>query len=508
MTMTMSHRGAGATRTPLRCGARSFLVLLVVAAAVTPLAAAPAAPRSDPAGAPTYLVFGPAERLHPLPAGVEILGPSGAGTLVSGPALAVEELARRGMSLVRLSAATTAQPPARRLAPPLPARLDEYDPAVAAILTRMSTAEITATLQRLQDFRTRHSPTDSCRAAGYYLRDRFQAMGYPVTMDFFNVNGFPAYNVIAEKTGTVRPNEIYIICGHYDSISGQAAISAPGADDNGSGTAAVVEAARVLAAVDCEATIRFIGWSGEEQGLIGSEHYVTNTVIPYNHDVRAVLNLDMIGYVSPAYPEWDANWYADQTVSFALGQFVGNCVETYTTCTLHLIPTTGPQYGSDHYFFAANGYPAVFDIDAQLWGAPDWNPYYHSPQDLIGTLTLDYLTEMARGAVAALAELAGAEGGTTLVDPGDVTPLPLSALAVGPNPFQDQVAFAAGDRDLRLEVVDAAGRKVAALAGRGPLVWRGDDAGGRPVAPGIYFYRVLDRAGREPAATGRLVRVR
>jgi hypothetical protein len=504
--MTRSHRDAGAGRSSFAAGAFPLLLAVLLAAVTPPLAAAPGTPGAP--GTLSYLVFGPTERLHPLPPGVEIVGPSGDGTLVAGPASAVEELAMRGMSLVRLSAARPAAP-ARRVAPPLPAHLEDYDPAVAAIVSRMSTPEITATIQRLQDFRTRHTPTDSCRAAGYYLRDRFQQLGYPVTMDFFTVNGFPAYNVIAEKAGTVRPDEIYIICGHYDSISGQAATSAPGADDNASGTSAVVEAARVLAGIDCEATIRFIAWSGEEQGLIGSEHYVTNTVIPYNHDVRAVLNLDMIGYVSPAYPEWDANWYADQTVSFALGQFVGDCVETYTTCTLHLIPTSGPQYGSDHYFFAENGYPAVFDIDAQLWGAPDWNPYYHSPQDLIGTLTLEYVTEMARGAVAALAELAGAEGGTTLVDPGDVTPLPLAALAVGPNPFQDQVAFAAGERDLRLEVVDATGRRVAALAGRGPLVWRGEDARGRPVAPGIYFYTVRDAATADGArATGRVVLVR
>ncbi len=503
--MTMS--GAGVERSPLRCGASTVLLALCLflLLGVTPLAAAPP---PGAAGAPTYLVFGPAERLRPLPAGVEILGPSGHGTLVTGPASAVEELAARGMSLVRLSADGSPRPPVRRTPPPLPTGIADYDPAVAAIIGRMSTPEVAATIQRLQDFRTRHAPTDSCRAAGHYLRDRFQEMGYPVELDFFTVNGFPAFNVIAEKTGAVRPDEIYIICGHYDSISGQPAISAPGADDNASGTAAVVEAARVLADIDCEATIRFIAWSGEEQGLIGSEHYVTSTVIPQNDDVRAVLNLDMIGYVSPAYPEWDANWYVDQGVSLALGQFVGDCVETYTTCTLHLTITAGPQYGSDHYFFAENGYPAAFDIDAQLWGAPDWNPYYHSPQDLIGTLTLDYVTEMARGAVAALAELAGAEGGTSVVDPGAAAVPSLGTLAVGPNPFRDAVAFAAGARDLRLEVVDAAGRKVAALAGRGPLVWRGEDAAGRPVAPGIYFYRVLDAAGTGASSTGRLVRVR
>lgn len=501
--MTMRSRRAGVV------AGLPFLLVLLLAAAVAPLRAEPARPPADISGVPTYLVFGPRDRMEPLPAGVEILGPSGHGTLVAGPPAAVDELAMRGLSLVRLARPLAAGEPVPRPAPPIPPRAQDFDPVIAQIVSRMSGAQIKATIQRLQDFGTRHTPTDSCRASAHYLHDRFTQMGYPAVFDTFDANGSIAYNVIAEKTGTVHPDEIYIICGHYDSISNQPGANAPGADDNASGTAAVVEAARVLADIDCEATIRFIGFSGEEQGLVGSRHYVLTKVVPQNDDVRGVLNLDMIAFVHPEYLEWDANWYADQTVSLALGQFVGECVQTYTTCTLHLINTQFPQYGSDHYFFAENGYPAVFDIDAQLWNAPDWNPNYHTTRDRIETLDLAYVNEMARGAVAALAELARPRGGTSVADPGAGSALPISALAVGPNPFRGAVVFDAGGRDLALEVVDATGRKVAALAGGGRLVWRGDDARGRQVAPGVYFYRVVDAAGTSRAGTtGRLVRVR
>ncbi len=468
---------------------------------------------AEPAGAQqpaayTYLVFGPSERLLPLPAGVEILGPSGAATLVRGPAPAVEEFALRGLSLVRRSASATTPgpgPAARRQPPPRPPA-PSFNPRIAEIVLSMSTAEVTATIQRLQDFRTRYSTTDSCRAAAEYLRSRFLGFGIPAVFDLFTINGQPVYNVIAEKEGTVRPDEIYIICGHYDSISGQPQTDAPGADDNASGTAAVVEAARVLADIDLAATVRFIAFGGEEQGLVGSEHYVTHTVIPNNEDLRGVLNLDMVGYVHPDFPEWDANWYADILVSETLGDYVAEHVMMYTTCTLHLIPTTGPQYGSDHYHFAENGYPAVMDIDAQLWGAPDWNPYYHSPQDRIETLDLAYATEMARGAVAALADLAGVEPGTSVVDPGPGASLP--ALAVAPNPFWNEVAFDVGPRPVRLTVVNVSGRVVTELAGSGRIVWSGIDAGGQAVAPGTYFYRLDGADGATGPVTGRMVRTR
>ncbi len=482
----------------------AFWLLTLAGPTLTPAAAAPRPDREVAPGPTTYLVFGPAERMMPLPSGVEVLGPAGQGTLVQGPAARVEILAQRGMSLVRLKPGVDATaPPARRSMPPLPPRTQAFNPLVADIVLRMSIPEVTATIQRLQDFETRYSLSDSCRAAAMYLKDRFEAYGLPTVLDLFSVNGHVAYNVIAEKQGTLRPEEIYIICGHYDSISGDPYVAAPGADDNGSGTAAVVEAARVLASTDFEATIRFIAFAGEEQGLIGSEDYVTGTIVPNNDDLRAVLNLDMIGYVHPDYPDWDANWYADLGVSLALGEYVQQCVQTYTTCTMYLTVTPGPQYGSDHYWFAANGYPAAFDIDAQLWGAPDWNPHYHSPQDRIETLDLGYATEMARGAVAALAELAVPAEGAAVAEPGPLALAPASPLAA-PNPFRNGVAFEVGSGLAHLTIVDVAGRVVAELSGSDRVVWNGDDARGRAVAPGTYFYRIDGAA----ETSGRIVRVR
>jgi Zn-dependent M28 family amino/carboxypeptidase len=367
----------------------------------------------------------------------------------------------------------------------------------------MSSVEVTATIQRLQDFQTRYSYSDSCTAAGRWIRDRFQALGLETTLFPFTHNGYTINNVIAEKPGTGRPDEIYIICGHYDSITNQPWTDAPGADDNGSGTAAVLEAARVMAQVPFEATIRFIAFGGEEQGLIGSRRYIEQHVVPLDEDVRGVVNLDMIAYVHPSYPEWDANWYADIPVSGALGDFVQQCVLDYTTCVPYLTVDSEPTYGSDHYWFASYGYPAVFDIDAQFPSAPDWDPYYHTINDRLSTLNAPYATEMARGAVAAIATLAVPVAATQVIEPSIVDqPIPL---AVGPNPFQSWTAFDVGSATVEVRITDAAGRSVDRLTVRGRLLWSGRDASGGELPAGVYFYTV--QAGKQQAS-GRLVRVR
>lgn len=458
-----------------------------------------------PSAGPVYTVYGPATLLDPLPAGVTRLGPApGGGILVGGSVAGVESLAMRGLDLVRIDRAGELSLPARPAPSPIPPVSTAWNPAIADLVLAMSAVEVRANIQRLQDFQTRYSYSDSCAAAARYLRDRFQALGLDAALFPFAYNGYTINNVIAEKPGSERPDEIYIVCGHYDSISNQPWTNAPGADDNGSGTAAVLEAARVLAPIPFEATIRFVLFGGEEQGLIGSRRYVEQQIIPQGDDVRAVVNLDMIAFVHPNYPEWDANWYGDEPVSGILAQLVGQCVQDYTSCVWYLTLDPEPVYGSDHYWFANYGYPAVFDIDAQLWNAPDWDPYYHSIDDRLSTLDTEYGTEMARGAVAALATLAVPIAGTAVPEPNGGAIASARPL-VGPNPFHTWTVFDVGAAAADVQVFDAAGRRLASIAGQGRLIWDARDADGRALPAGVYFYTV--RTG-DREASGRLVRIR
>jgi len=127
-------------------------------------------------------------------------------------------------------------------------------------------------------------PTPGNREACLYLQDMYGAMGLSVS-----VQG-KYKNVVGELTGTTTPENIYIIGAHYDHIEGDM----PGGDDNASGTAGVLEAARVLSQYQFESTIRFINFNAEEDPQLGSADYVKNHVIPKSENIVGMINLDII----------------------------------------------------------------------------------------------------------------------------------------------------------------------------------------------------------------------
>jgi hypothetical protein len=280
------------------------------------------------------------------------------------------------------------------------------DPEIEEIVNQVSQAEYTAYIQSLQDFVTRYSYTESCRAAEQWAVDEFESLGYETELFPYEYDFDTWYNAIGRKEGLVYPDSIYMIIGHIDATSENPDYSAPGAEDNGSGSACVLEAARILSQYDFNCTIEFVLVSGEEQGLIGSEAYAEYCYFN-GRNVGGVLNFDMIAYEG-GYG-WDTNIYSDQTfpAEVVLADLLAFLTDDYSSAFSIRVNTIGPQYGSDHYYFSYYGFPATFSIDAQLWGAPDFYPWYHTTDDVIANLDLDYATEVVKGGVATLATVAG-----------------------------------------------------------------------------------------------------
>jgi len=279
------------------------------------------------------------------------------------------------------------------------------DPQIEAIVNQVSQVQYTAFIQRMQDFVTRYSYTDSCRAAEQWAKNTMAAMGLQTELFAFSYGGNTWHDPIGRKMGTVYPDSLYIIIGHLDATSSSPNTSAPGAEDNGSGSACVLEAARVLSQYDFDCTIEFVLVTGEEQGLIGSEayaQYCNNN----NRRIGGGLNFDMISYTGTY--GWDTNIYADQNApaELALADLLALLTNDYSTAYSVRVNTSGPFYGSDHYYFSLYGYPAPFSIDAQLQSAPDWYPWYHTTSDLISHLNLPFGTEVVKGGVATMATLA------------------------------------------------------------------------------------------------------
>ena len=115
---------------------------------------------------------------------------------------------------------------------------------------------------------SRHKLQPGNALAETYIKQKLQNYGLTTTIQMFSTTGKNVYGV---KTGTEFPNKKYIICAHFDDMPSGA--TAPGADDNGSGTAAVIEAARIFSQYSFPYTIVFALWDEEEQGLVGSEYY-------------------------------------------------------------------------------------------------------------------------------------------------------------------------------------------------------------------------------------------
>lgn len=239
---------------------------------------------------------------------------------------------------------------------------------------------------------SRHYNSASNPKAAQYVLEKFQSYG--LTARYQN-NSATSVNVIAYKTGIKYPNQQYIICGHYDDMP--SGTTAPGCDDNASGTIAVIEAARVLANFNMDYTVVFIAFDEEERGLYGSEAYC-DTAYMHGDSIKGVINLDMVA--------WDGN--ADNKVNIVYNNpsesFANDFVSAIKTYQLLLNPVKrySTTANSDHASFWAKGWIAVCHIEDNS----DFNPYYHTVNDKYSNIVLGYTTQNVKAAIAYLISLA------------------------------------------------------------------------------------------------------
>ena len=279
-------------------------------------------------------------------------------------------------------------------------------PILEAAIQAVDIDAYTATVTDLVNFGTRYTLNSSFPNITNFLVTQFQTLGYSVTQDSFRISGRTRHNVIAELQGDARPNDIYIVCGHYDSISQSPSSYAPGADDNASGSAAVLELARVLRQYRFDATIRFICFAGEEQGLVGSSAYVSDLASSGQiSSIKGVINMDMIAYRNTA--AWDVLLEGSSGTSQPLLSLLSSLVPDYTSLTSYI--STNP-FGSDHMPFINQGINAVLTIEYEDWA----NPYYHSTSDTVNRLSLPFAADIVRLNAAATATQAGIKGGYAL----------------------------------------------------------------------------------------------
>ncbi len=254
--------------------------------------------------------------------------------------------------------------------------ITEQDPLVLSLLSQVSGTNLTSLVQHMQDYNTRNAYHSQSVVAQNWIKDQLEDLGLEVElMDFTMPSGPASDNVIATKVGTKYPNEFVIIGGHYDSMSNSDV--QPGADDNASGTAAVMEMARILSQYEFDRTIVFCAFSGEEYGLYGSAAYASRCA-QQGMNILGYFNLDMIGYLKPTNTVIKSTLIYPQS-ALELAQF-------YTTVSNLYLPefvvTPGSLSGgdSDHTSFNNNGFMGIFPFE----DISNYSPYIHTVNDLVG----------------------------------------------------------------------------------------------------------------------------
>jgi hypothetical protein len=260
---------------------------------------------------------------------------------------------------------------------------------------------------------------DALEAAARYVGDRFRDFGYPVHAQPFEVEGRTVRNLEAPLPGTSLGAEIVVVGAHYDTVQGS-----PGADDNASGIAAVLEIARLLASTNFARTVRFVAFVNEESPFFQSDRMGSRIYARQARSrgerIAAMISVESVGFYSDeagsqrypfpfglVYPR-SANFIgfvADPSSRTLLRRAIASFRAHATIPSEGAAPPASvPGVGwSDHWSFWQEGYEAIMVTDTALYR----NPYYHMPGDTPDTLDGERMTRVVSALARVVGELAG-----------------------------------------------------------------------------------------------------
>ena len=330
------------------------------------------------------------------------------------------------------------------------------NPQIRALMDSVAIDSIEAYIEHLCSYHNRRYDSRYIWEVQDWLVSRYQAFGVDTVM----LHDFPvpdstietADNIIAVQWGAKTPQE-FVVCGaHYDSWNDDGedpdTIRSPGADDNASGVAGILETARLLSNYTFDRSIIYANWCAEEIGLVGSAAYARD-MAEQGMDIVGYFNLDMTGYLQEGSDIHVHLMYTTQDSTIA--DYVYDFSHTYfPDMPIH---QDWLAWGdSDYSSFNRNGYPAVHpfeDVRAS-------SPYIHSRQDVLG-LSVNNLeqskrfTELNLGLVATLAGLQNHD----VIENESIT------IALYPNPAKESVTILADDEIQQVTVMNLIGQSLA-----------------------------------------------
>jgi hypothetical protein len=280
------------------------------------------------------------------------------------------------------------------------------DAFIQSKLKLVSRLRLRRSINGLSSFHNRHSKSINIDSVAEYIKEKLCDIGYDDDVNFhsYTQDGYTLKNVICEKPGSI--NKYIFLTAHYDTILKENLEDikprAPGANDNASGVASLLEILRIIKDIDLQKNIKFAFFSGEEQGLWGSTHYA-RFVKDANLDLDVLINMDMCSETGWLSTNNTTNVDIDngQTgivetnnqESIKFGSKMKNIAELYTTLKVDFDPIDA----SDYMPFEARNYVCIGAYDGS---AVRQNPHYHSSTDVPSNLNIPFLTSVTRMVLA------------------------------------------------------------------------------------------------------------
>lgn len=274
-----------------------------------------------------------------------------------------------------------------------------YSQHISSFVKEVSLSNIIKNIQLLSGFPSRFTFSSDIVQARQWIYEQFVNIGYANVeyQDFILCDSLQK-NIICSKKGIGDPDRVIILCAHYDS-TGRSTIGwnwekcpAPGANDNASGIAALIEIARILKNIDLNYTVRLIAFTGEEQNLMGSRAYA-KYALSNKMEIVLVINLDEIGYPDARHV-WDVEIEEEQVndtrdkngVLDNFSQVMVQSASVYTSLNTKFVELGA----SDHKPFHSLGYPVLGVRQAGKY------PHSHKITDIHTHVDMEYIVEVTR----------------------------------------------------------------------------------------------------------------
>ncbi len=266
-----------------------------------------------------------------------------------------------------------------------------FDGQTAMVVEEVKSENLYSIIEHLSTYKSRYIGSPGNKESVDWVLEQFKTFGLETEKECFTAGwyGTEACNAVGIKKAATPTNKTIVVMAHLDTVGKAFA----GAEDNGSGVAAVLELARIMQKYDSKMNIEFVAVNAEEVGIIGSGKYVKKLISEgRKQDIHLALTMDVIGYNTfNQFNIETASEYEEQA------QRLAEYGKLYST--RDIVISLKP-WGSDHMAFIKNGLPGL--LSAQDWA--NHNPCYHKACDTIDKIDFDYLRDIAKANLAYLFE--------------------------------------------------------------------------------------------------------